>query len=938
LDLEELEARTAPSVTPTSPDAVQLALYRSLASVASDIAVSLQPAAQAAIAGSQPLDQIIGVPFLQNVALKVQSDLASVAGVDTGGASAGLFGASSDADFAQKACDFIRTCIRFKVFPRCASQAADNYVCISPAIAFGTVPPDLAGAVVYATACAQLCDRVYTYEIAPCIHQLCVDIYDCDTPLLDDAELPSLCDPAELLVAPLIQGEQQAIDGCITDPAADAGVGQTQSYQLDHTDNSAAGAGTFTLTSAGLVESASFVVYAANGAVMSSGVCEYANTGLASSETVSFVAANGATACSFDTVNLVDGSAITVESIFNANGTVASQIVGNCSPDGSLNTMVTATDTEAGNGSLASDVGLVTGADGTVINAFALSNIEDSAGSLAASSATITDTAAGTDISATGNYDPSSDGVTDLTATSYVDGVDVGSTAVDGSGDPIDTGGDTGDYTGDYTGGYTGGDTGGSTGGYTGGDTAGAGAMADAQVMRGPQGKGIYVQPGALALSFASPASTPSQSPYTGIIAAFTGTDPNPADYSALVLWNDGTASAGMVSSVANDQFNVFGVHVRAADVQPLFVSIIDVARWAQSTLVQGGQPASLPFNDTFDGHQLGPAWLNEGGGFTVSHNRASGVSAGTANLAVLNAVTAGDLRVQADVSFTALGQNAGLVVRYAGSGTASFYEGMLVNLGHGLVQSRIYRSLAGKLTQIGTSQKFAFHGGTLSFLAQGTSLKLFQNGNLVAVAHDAHLTTGSAGIRASASAAVANFYASTAPPISLSLPFADHFTGSELSPPWDDVAGGFAVANNQATGLNNAAPNLAILNGATAADVTLQAKVSLTAAQQSVALVARYSSAQGSSMYLGLVQSLGHGKYRAALYKVVKGVQKMLAAKTVSTFTAIMQLQVVGSRLSLALDGAPVLALTDRSIGTAGSVGMQATAGAAFRSFSATT
>jgi hypothetical protein len=944
LGLEELEDRTAPSATPTLPDATQLALYQGLTSLANDIAVSLQPVVQSAIAGSQSLDQLIGVPFLQSVAGKVEADLAALAKLDIPGASTALFGASGDADFADKACDFLRACVRLKVFPRCASDVVDNSVCITPAIPCGIIPNNLAGTVVYATACANICDCVYTCEIAPCVHSLCCDLYDCDSLVFDDADLPGLCDPTEIQVTPLIQVEQQAIEGCIADPTAEPPVSQTQSFQLDGADNSPAAAVTFTLTSAGQVENATFAVYAAGGVAMTTGVCDYANTGLASSETLNVLATNGAMTYSFDTLNLQDGTALTVESLFGANGTVAGQVAGFYNADGSLNSSVTITDTEAGNGSLSTDVGLVTAADGTIVDAFAVSNLENAAGDLTASTVSITDSTDGTDVSATGSYDPGSDGVTDVTATSYVDGTDTGSTAIDGSGDPIDTGGDSGGYTGgdtgDNSGGYTGGDTGGNTGGYTGGETDGGAGFADAQVMRPSQPAGIYVQQGALSLGSntpARPASAASHSPYAGIIAAFTGTDPNPADYSALIFWSDGSASAGMVSSAAKDQFNLFAAHQKAAGVQPTFVSITDVANGAHSTLVVGGQAASLPYGDTFDGNQLGPTWLTETGGFTVSHNHATGVNATAGDLAVLNGVTASDVQVQANVSFTATGQNAGLVVRYAGSGTGSFYEGMLVNLGHGMVQSRIYRSINGKLTQIGTSQKFASHGGTMSFLAQGSSLKLFLNGNMVATAQDAHLTTGSAGMRTSAGANLANFQAAAAPPINVTLPFTDAFTGSGLSLAWNDLAGGFAVANNQATGLNNSAPNLAILNGASAADVTLQARVSLTAAQQSAALVARYSAAHGSSMYFGLVQSLGHGKYRAAIYRVVKGVPKLLAAKTILTFAGAMQFQLTGNKLSLSLDGKVVLSLSDRSISAAGSVGMQATAGAAFQSFSAT-
>jgi hypothetical protein len=78
-----------------------------------------------------------------------------------------------------------------------------------------------------------------------------------------------------------------------------------------------------------------------------------------------------------------------------------------------------------------------------------------------------------------------------------------------------------------------------------------------------------------------------------------------------------------------------------------------------------GALPAPLPFHDTFQGTQLSQYWVDEAGAYSVANNQAASVNNGAAGVAVLDAVAAADVNVQAHVSLSAANQNAGLVARY---------------------------------------------------------------------------------------------------------------------------------------------------------------------------------------------------------------------------------------------------------------------------------
>lgn len=167
---------------------------------------------------------------------------------------------------------------------------------------------------------------------------------------------------------------------------------------------------------------------------------------------------------------------------------------------------------------------------------------------------------------------------------------------------------------------------------------------------------------------------------------------------------------------------------------------------------------ASLPFADAYAGYQLSPSWIVRSGGFATESQHAIGLNASQLNLAVLAGVNVANVVVQANVSFSAAHQSAGLVARYSATTTANMYLAVVTALGNGKLNAAIYRQRAGIWTRIGTTTTFAGVGGALAFQLTGSSLKLFRNGVLVALATDVTLKSGSVGMRLSAGAAVTDF------------------------------------------------------------------------------------------------------------------------------------------------------------------------------------
>ena len=196
----------------------------------------------------------------------------------------------------------------------------------------------------------------------------------------------------------------------------------------------------------------------------------------------------------------------------------------------------------------------------------------------------------------------------------------------------------------------------------------------------------------------------------------------------------------------------------------------------------------------------------------------AVGMSTATANVAIIDGANAQNVSVQANVALNA-GQYAGLVARYQGPINSNYCTARLYQINNTQAEILIYRNSAGKMALIGSSAPFANAHGvpvTLTFQADGSSLKVFVGATLRAYAEDSLFTSGSVGIYVPAGVPISGFQAGIIG-AGQSLPFSDPlnagsnpFAGQLNDANWIETAGNFAVSASGATG--RAAVNLATL------------------------------------------------------------------------------------------------------------------------------
>ncbi len=348
-------------------------------------------------------------------------------------------------------------------------------------------------------------------------------------------------------------------------------------------------------------------------------------------------------------------------------------------------------------------------------------------------------------------------------------------------------------------------------------------------------------------------------------------------------------------------------------------------------------QRSPLAFRDFFDssrdGTQLSRFWDTDAGIITMADGRAIPIGSG-ASVASLNGVRAEDVSLRADVDLGAGTGTSyiGLMARYVGPGDASMYVGSLVREG-GIVTGKIWRNLSGTWRLLGQGNAPAAAGG-LRFDVVGSALALSLDGTILATASDTVLRSGSVGLRAGGpTVAVDTFEAfgdDSAPPAVVTLPFADEFDqpgSGELSGDWLQQSGTFIRIGGAAVPIGSAVA-LATLNGVSAADVSLAADVAVDASSFSfVGLAARSSGPGDANQYVGSLVRDAAG-LTGKIWRNVAGTWTLLAEGPAAAATGTLRFDVVGTSLTLSLDGTTLAAVTDAAISTPGSVGMRALGG----------
>jgi hypothetical protein len=350
---------------------------------------------------------------------------------------------------------------------------------------------------------------------------------------------------------------------------------------------------------------------------------------------------------------------------------------------------------------------------------------------------------------------------------------------------------------------------------------------------------------------------------------------------------------------------------------------------YSQATLTPPTPTAvSSPFADTFSGSDspyVPGAWTKRFGNLAVVSNvvvsRIGGVS-----LMALNGVATRDSSAQAFVNVVT-GQAVCLVARYTGTGDSRMYSAALVRSGTGYTgKIWLNRGLGWVLLASGPA---VGGSGTLRFDAVGTALTLFLNGRKIAATSNRALTTaGAVGIRFAGAGSVADNYLATAltPPVptTATSPFTDNFIQPDslyLPGSWEQPFGNASVSDDAVVSRFDGA-SIARLYGVSVRDSSTQAVVNISDGRLA-GLIARYRGNLDRSMYLGGLMRDATG-YQAGIW-VNNGCRwSALATVRVPGGSGRIRFDVIGTSLSLYLNGTRILAVRDTTLCRPGAVGLR--------------
>jgi len=328
--------------------------------------------------------------------------------------------------------------------------------------------------------------------------------------------------------------------------------------------------------------------------------------------------------------------------------------------------------------------------------------------------------------------------------------------------------------------------------------------------------------------------------------------------------------------------------------------------------------------------------------------------------VALVDTFSAADQRVRAHVDLGTSGRQVGLVARASGTtATPSLYLGYLTRTNTGVVNAEIWRrspNSTGRQVWTLLGREAAPTGaGTLEFDVIGTRLTLSLNGTKLLDVNDATggLTgAGSAGVylQAGSGASVDDFSAGSPttvepPPVNpppVEPPVLNTFTDSFSYPngtsppsPWRFATGSASVSSGrlvQAT----MAETVALVDTFSAADQRVRAHVDLGTSGRQVGLVARASGTTATpSLYLGYLTRTNTGVVNAEIWRrspnsTGRQVWTLLGREAAPTGAGTLEFDVIGTRLTLLLNGTKLLDVNDATGGLtgAGSAGVYLQAG----------
>jgi hypothetical protein len=264
----------------------------------------------------------------------------------------------------------------------------------------------------------------------------------------------------------------------------------------------------------------------------------------------------------------------------------------------------------------------------------------------------------------------------------------------------------------------------------------------------------------------------------------------------------------------------------------------------------------------------LGSPWVKQAGAIGIVANTiAQGTGAATTvHVATVGGVDVGDANVSANVN-VAVNQQAGLLLRYTGTGDKNYYLGTLIRTATETTAS-IRLNNNGVVFELATAVVGA-STGQLRLTISGGTLRLFLDNVLVISAFDATLLSGSVGLRSVGGATFDDFCALA---VSRAAPGTDNFTAPDnliIGDPWVNLVGAFRTLANKVQGFLPL--NLATLIGVRGADVDLVANVAVTGLGHLAGLIARHAGVGDKNYYLGVVTKTAAG-FVAQIRKNVGG------------------------------------------------------------------
>jgi hypothetical protein len=159
-------------------------------------------------------------------------------------------------------------------------------------------------------------------------------------------------------------------------------------------------------------------------------------------------------------------------------------------------------------------------------------------------------------------------------------------------------------------------------------------------------------------------------------------------------------------------------------------------------------------------------------------------------------------------------------------------------------------------------------------------------------------------------------------PPVVNPLLASDTFNRSNakaLSAPWQTQAGRIAIASSRIVATTTGTSQ-AVMGGVSATDVTVSSTVTL-GKNSSAGLVLRATGGVNGSMYWGELTRTRRG-VSAQIWRIQGGVATRLASVKAPGSSGLLEFSAVGTRLTLSLNGRPLVAVDDGGISAAGTVG----------------